>query len=318
MAAAPTTSEPITAMIAGPQDRFFTGSSDAHQELAAGQGGATGHAQGRCRQGGRPGRRAGPRQAAGGGGLRRQHAAVLPTRRGGQVRRGDRVTFHGADAWAKNELAQSDPKRREAALRTLAGFADAAAIKRIAAQMSSDADHALRLLACQLLGESAHPRAAKALEKGLDHRDEAVRLLAFEGLRRHAGPTRPAAVGPGPQGGQGRRRRARRAGAGGAGGQGRPGAGPARRRRCRRRRSRYGGRRWRAWRRSTAPTSPEASLTALGTPHADLRRLALLRLFQRLLHDPRVQAALRGAARIRTPRCVASRSCCRCTRARNC
>ena len=40
--------------------------------------------------------------------------------------------------------------------------------------------------------------------------------------------------------------------------------------------------------------SPEASLSALGTPHADLRRLALLRLFQRrLLHDPRVQAALR-------------------------
>ncbi len=40
--------------------------------------------------------------------------------------------------------------------------------------------------------------------------------------------------------------------------------------------------------------SPEASLTALGVPHADLRRLALVRLFQRqLLHDPRVQAALR-------------------------
>jgi ParB family chromosome partitioning protein len=40
--------------------------------------------------------------------------------------------------------------------------------------------------------------------------------------------------------------------------------------------------------------SPEASLTALGTSHADLRRLALLRLFQRhLLHDPRAQAALR-------------------------
>ena len=42
------------------------------------------------------------------------------------------------------------------------------------------------------------------------------------------------------------------------------------------------------------PGSPEPSLTALDTPHADLRRLALVRLFARkLLHDPRVQSALR-------------------------
>ena len=40
--------------------------------------------------------------------------------------------------------------------------------------------------------------------------------------------------------------------------------------------------------------SPEPSLAALKVPKADLRRLALLRLFQRqLLHDPRVQATLR-------------------------
>jgi hypothetical protein len=40
--------------------------------------------------------------------------------------------------------------------------------------------------------------------------------------------------------------------------------------------------------------SPQPSLIALATPHADLRRLALVRLFQRkLLHNPRVQAALR-------------------------
>src|SRR5205807_5493809 len=40
--------------------------------------------------------------------------------------------------------------------------------------------------------------------------------------------------------------------------------------------------------------SPEASLMALGSVHADLRRLALLRLLRRnLLHDARVQAALR-------------------------
>jgi hypothetical protein len=40
--------------------------------------------------------------------------------------------------------------------------------------------------------------------------------------------------------------------------------------------------------------SPEASLTALSSTHADLRRLALVRLYQRkLLHDASVQAALR-------------------------
>src|SRR5262249_1479977 len=99
---------------------------------------------------------------------------------------GNRV--HGVEAWAKQELGQSEHGRREAALRTLAGFNDAASIKRIAAQMGSDRDHALRLLACQLLCESHHPRAAKALEKGLEHADEKVRVAAFEGLRRHAGP----------------------------------------------------------------------------------------------------------------------------------
>src|SRR5207253_9225519 len=57
---------------------------------------------------------------------------------------------HGADAWAKHEFEQSDPRRREAALRTLAGFADAASIKRIATQMNNDRDHGLRSLACQL------------------------------------------------------------------------------------------------------------------------------------------------------------------------
>src|SRR5215831_9021020 len=49
-------------------------------------------------------------------------------------------TIHGADAWGKNELSSDDPKRREQALRTLAGFADAASVKRIAAQMKDDGD----------------------------------------------------------------------------------------------------------------------------------------------------------------------------------
>ena len=48
--------------------------------------------------------------------------------------------------------------------------------------MSHDSDHGLRLLACQLLCDSTHPRAGRALEKGLEHRDEAVRLKAFDGV----------------------------------------------------------------------------------------------------------------------------------------
>ena len=50
--------------------------------------------------------------------------------------------------------------------------------------------------------------------------------------------------------------------------------------------------------------SPEASLTALGVKHADLRKLALLRLYQRgLLHDPRAEAALRWRAPVQASRC---------------
>src|SRR5262249_42838413 len=94
---------------------------------------------------------------------------------------------HGANDWAKQELSESDPRRREAALRTLAGFADAASIKRIAHQMAHDPDHRVRLFACQRLAESTHPHASKALEKGLGHSDEVVRLAAFDGLRSQVG-----------------------------------------------------------------------------------------------------------------------------------
>src|SRR5439155_879090 len=38
------------------------------------------------------------------------------------------------------------------------------------------------------LGELDHPRADKLLEKGLKHADDKVRVAAFQGLRKHAGP----------------------------------------------------------------------------------------------------------------------------------
>jgi ParB family chromosome partitioning protein len=285
--------QPITAMIAGINDRFITGSSDGTLKSWP--------------------RAKGARPVTLKDGVGKVVAlAVIPVLGKPQVvaacednslrffqlddegKFGDGMVFcHGADDWAKSELAENDPKRREAALRQLAGWSDAAAIKRIAAQMTGDADHALRLLACQLLGESSHPHAAKALEKGLGHKDEAVRLLAFDGLRRHAGPAdlRPLALAL----------KAEKADVGV---------------RAVRALESLAAKDDQAMARLTGALksnvaevrraaleslekvhgkdSPEASLTALGTPHADLRRLALVRLLQRnLLHDPRAQAALR-------------------------
>jgi len=285
--------QPITALIAGPNDRFLTGSTDATLKSWP--------------------RAKGARPVTLKDGVGKVVAlAVVPVHGKPQVvaacddntlrffqldeegKFGDAtVCVHGADAWAKNELAQSDPKRREAALRALAEWADAAALKRIAAQMTGDGDHALRLLACQLLGESAHPRAAKALEKGLEHKEEAVRLLAFDGLRRHAGPNdlRPLVLAlkvdkadVGVRAVEALETLAAKDDQAMAQLTGALQSKVAEVRRAA----------LASLEKVHGRDSPEASLTALGSPHADLRRLALLRLFQRrLLHDPRAQAALR-------------------------
>jgi ParB family chromosome partitioning protein len=285
--------KPITAMIAGPLDRFLTGSSDKTLKswprakgarpvtLKDGVGEVVSLAVVQVHDK--------PQVVAACGDNTLRFFQLDEEGKFGEAT----VRVHGADAWAKNELSRGDPKLREAALRTLAGFADAASLKRIAVQMSKDADHGLRLLACRLLGESAHPQAARALEKGLEHADEAVRVLAFDGLCRHAGPSdiRPLVLAL----------KAEKADIGVRAVRALEGLAP----RDDQAQARLVG----ALSAATAevrraalasletihgPDSPEASLTALGTPHADLRRLALLRLYQRrLLHDPRVQSALR-------------------------
>ena len=202
---------------------------------------------------------------------------------------------YGAAAWAKSELTHAEPRRRESALRQLAEWNDTPAVESIAAQLH-DADHGLRLLAAELLTASTHPRAAKLLEKGLTHADEAVRVAAFNGLRKHLGPQdlRPldlalaankpdvgrlavqaletlaakddqalarltqALDAPTPE--------VRQAALAGL-------------------------------EKVNDPKSPEASLLALGSRHGDLRRLALVRLLQRgMLQDGRVASALRRAA----------------------
>jgi ParB family chromosome partitioning protein len=285
--------EPITAMIAGVADRFLTGSTDASLKSWP--------------------RGKGARPVTLKDDVGKVVAlAVVPVHGKPQVvaacddntlcffllddegkfgEPGARV--RGADDWAKYELRQGDPRRREAALRALAGWADAGAIKRLAAQMGSDPDHGLRLVACRLLAESAHPKAARGLEKGLTHADEAVRLASFEGLRRHAGPNdlRPLVLAL----------KAEKADVGIRAVQALEGlaakddqalarlVGALEEKTPDVRRAALA-----SLEKVKGDDSPEASLTALGSAHADLRRLALVRLFQRkLLHDPRVQAAVR-------------------------
>ena len=203
------------------------------------------------------------------------------------------LILHGIDGWAKNEMANNDPKVREAALRKLAEFDDLAALKCISGQVKNDSDHVLRLLACRLLTESKHPQARKSLEKAMEHKEEAVRLLAFEGLCKMAGP---ADLSPlvlalklekadlGVRAVQALQQRAGKDEEAMTRLVDTLGSKPAEVRQAA----------LTSLETVFGPTSPEASLTALNSPHADVRRLALVRLFERkLLGSERVQAALR-------------------------
>ena len=119
---------------------------------------------------------------------------------------------------------------REAALRALAGWDDAASVELLASQMGKDADHGLRLLAVQLLGDCTHPRAAALLPKLRSSTATRpyvwprsrvcgsawAKAICVRSIWRWP-PKRPTSAGGG-------------AGVGGAGGARRPGAGPADRR----------------------------------------------------------------------------------------
>jgi ParB family chromosome partitioning protein len=144
-----------------------------------------------------------------------------------------------------------------------------------------------------LLGESKHPRSPRALEKGLEHGDEAVRVLAFEGLVKHAGPgeLRPLVLSL----------KAEKADIGVRAVQALQGLAGKDDQAMARLVEALSAKTPEIRKAALASLekihsadSPEASLVALGSPHADLRRLALVRLLQRkLLHDPRVQSVLR-------------------------
>jgi ParB family chromosome partitioning protein len=106
---------------------------------------------------------------------------------GGKV--GDRaLVFRDAYASAQSELEQREAARRKEALDALAGYNDAQAIKLLAAQAADDADHALKVHAVTLLGKTKNPRAQKPLEDLLNAQEEQVRLAALAGLRALAGP----------------------------------------------------------------------------------------------------------------------------------
>jgi ParB family chromosome partitioning protein len=211
------------------------------------------------------------------------------------------TSIYGLEDWAKYELSQGEPTRREAALKVLAEIADAASMRRIARQMKEDTDAALRLSACRKLASAAHPAVIKELEDGLKQKDEAVRVAAFEGLvsRTERSDLRPlllalkvekadigrlAVKALEERAAENDEALARLTEA------------------LERKVPEVRNAALASLERVHGEGSPEPSLVALRSDHADLRRLALLRLYQRkLVHDPRVQGALRWRGEDRDP-----------------
>lgn len=121
----------------------------------------------------------------------RPHLAVLgedrtirlfPMDAGGKL--GDRaLTFHDAYAAAKHELTQKEPARRKDALAALASYNDGPALEILAAQASADPDHALKVQATNLLAGTKNARAERPLEALLGAPEEQVRMAALAGLR---------------------------------------------------------------------------------------------------------------------------------------
>ena len=97
------------------------------------------------------------------------------------------ATAHGAVDRAKNELKQSDAKRREKVLKELAGWDDTVGIDLIANRLGKDNDHQIRLLAVELLTASANRRSVTPLTKAISHADAKVRVAAFHGLHKRLG-----------------------------------------------------------------------------------------------------------------------------------
>ena len=99
------------------------------------------------------------------------------------------VTVHNAYARAQHAFEQRAPERRQEAVRALAAFNDHKSLKLIGERARDDADHALRVEACTLLGQSGNPRAVSELDALLYASTPDVRLAALAGLRILRGTT---------------------------------------------------------------------------------------------------------------------------------
>ena len=203
------------------------------------------------------------------------------------------VKVQDAYARARSELNRDEVNRREPALRELASYNDTPSIELIAERISQDTDHGLRLLATQLLGDSNHPRAPKLLEKSLSHNDEAVRVASLQGLRKHLGETdlRPLDLAL----------KVDKADVGKLAVQALEKLAAKDDQALARLTDALNVKTLEVRQEALASLekiypadSPEANLIALGSKHPDLRRLTLIRLFQRkMLGDPKVLAVVR-------------------------
>ncbi len=206
----------------------------------------------------------------------------------------DIETIHGAMAWANEEFTATwDGKRREKAVKQLADWNDAASLDLIAKRVSEDTDQTVRVFAAKQLGLSTNPRAVTLLEPFIAHADGQVRAETFKRLQSRLGLSdlRPidaalktghpdvgmlAALALGPLAKADDQALARLTDALNAGA-------------------------WDVRKQALASletvfdaTSPQASLTALGSTHGDLRALALRRFHERKMLDrPEVLSAVR-------------------------
>jgi ParB family chromosome partitioning protein len=101
---------------------------------------------------------------------------------------GERVmTFRDAYAWVRHEFEQSEVGRRDKALEAASGYDDQGGVDLLKERAGSDPEHALRVKATVLLGNLDNPRAVQPLESLIQAPEEQVRLAALTGLRRHLG-----------------------------------------------------------------------------------------------------------------------------------
>lgn len=209
---------------------------------------------------------------------------------------GDLLTrYHDAYESAKEKLGQSEPKSREQAIRDLASYGDRAALELLNKHLDQEADHSLRLLAAQRISASDHPRAARLLEARLKHSDEAVRREALSGLRRHRGASDLGVLELALKSGKSDIGIAAVQALGDLASADEL-AFTALRQSLDHKQSDVRTAALFALEGLPSADPADGDLLALGSQHADVRRLALIRVFQRqLLETSRVQAFLRAA-----------------------